>query len=162
MVRGVAPLRKHHHMRHVADFTRTGFQRLQQPGKHLPRAYRHRDGCGQSPSNDTSRGLLPGDRDQGVERVQGDDTGSFVPRRHGSIVRSGDQRRSIFHAEVTEMKLEDSSLRELKFKDRKLRAVFYRRTVSLHRGDLHQKTKEEALFKHAMRPMCLEHHQRGC
>lgn len=84
----------------------------------MPRAFQHRDGRGQSPSNDTSRGLLPGDRDRGVERAQRSNTGPSVSRRHGSVVRPRNQRRSIFHTKVTKMKLKDSFLRELKFKDR--------------------------------------------
>lgn len=146
MVRGVALLRKHRHLRHVADPAGAGFQRMQQPGKRLPRACRHRDGCGQSPSNDTSRGLLPGDWYQGAERLQGDNTGPFVSRRHGSVVRSGDLRRSIIHAEVTEVRLKDSSLRDLKFKDRKLRAVFYPKNRSSHRGDHPHRRTEGGSF----------------
>jgi len=112
VVRGVSLLRyvSNHYVRHAADPSRTGLQRMQQPGEHLPGALRHWDGRGQSPSDDITRGLLPGDWNRSVKRVPGDDTIALMSRKHGFVVRSNKRRQVIF-SKAAEVKYKDSSLR---------------------------------------------------
>lgn len=74
-------------MRHVADLADVGLPRMQQSRHRLSRAVRRRDGLSQSSAYDTTRGLLPRDRDQGAEGVPGEDTRLPVPRERGRLVR---------------------------------------------------------------------------
>lgn len=83
-------------MRHVTDLTDVGRPGMQQPRHRLPGAVRRRDGLGQSPAHDITRGLLPRDRHQGAASLPGEDAGPPVPGQRGLVVRLDHQRRSIF------------------------------------------------------------------
>lgn len=71
-------------------------------------------------------------------------------------MRPSNQGRSIFPVKVTKVKLEDSILKKLKKKLKtELRAVFYRRTVSILGRSASEDKGGRALFRHAMCPTCL-------
>lgn len=115
----------HYRLRHVADSSRIGFQRMQQPKQRLSCSPQRRDGRGEPPSDDTTRSLLPGDRNQGAERVRGGDTEPFVPRKHRYVMRPDYQGGFIIFG-VTGLKLECSSLNTEKEKKNGLSAVLYK------------------------------------